>query len=492
MRPYLKRMILVISMTAALCLTIPVFLSSDASAATYSGVAGDDIIWEIDTDTDTVTFTGTGRMWDGAMSAPLLVSVSHLVIGEGITSVGASMFNSTFGSGLMYAQLPSTLERIEKEAFCGTMIINISIPENTTFIHPEAFRKTDNLRSITVDGNNPAYRSVSGVLFTKDMMEIIRYPSAMAGSSYTIPYGVRSIGSYAFESCVFRELIIPDTTDYISNWAIYGCESMLSITIPDSVIYMGYGSVAFCSRMGVITVGDGMASVTVDMIPNLLTSVRTLNLGKNVSYVDKEVGMSIGLQKITVDPANPYITAINGVLYNKGVTEVLIIPGAMTGKYVMPNTVRYIGSGVFQHASVTSVTLSESLEAIGSQAFYKNSKISSIKIPKSVKSIGDRAFADCTNLVMVYFEAVSPPSIGANAFNTNSTKNPEIRVYSSMEPGFLDNYAGSTRVAYYDSDTAANETEGVTENPVYAVGIAAAAMAGLVFAEIFVSRKQRL
>ena len=49
------------------------------------------------------------------------------------------------------------------------------------------------------------------------------------------------------------------------------------------------------------------------------------------------------LEAIIVDPENPYFTTINGVLYNKEVTDVLVIPCKRGGTYRVPATITEFG-----------------------------------------------------------------------------------------------------------------------------------------------------
>jgi len=490
-----KRKVAVPAIMVVVCLSLTAILVIPANVSaedpTLSGRIGDNLIWEVYGSSSTMVISGIGRMKDGPIALPMYTGVANVIVEEGVTSIGAEAFTYTAGPMVSAVSLPSTLERIEKGAFRGTNLQTVDIPAKVSFIHPEAFFKTTALRSINVHEDNEVYTTFENVMFTKDMMELTAYPASKAGREYLIPDGVRSIGECAFNFARMYEVKIPGSVDYISDWAFQNCDDMLSIFIPDSVVHMGYGSIAFCSKLTRITIGAGLTTVTVDMMPVLLTSVKILHLGKSISNVDKEIRRGLALQTITVDGNNQYFMSMNGVLYNKSATEIVLIPQTMTGKYVMPNSVRYVGSNVFQFSSVTSVVLSESLQAIGSQAFYKNTSIGSIKIPGTVKTIGDRAFADCTKLVAVYFEANVPPSIGSNAFATKNVKEPVLRVYSSMESGFLDNYVGGNSVAYYDSEVSISELDEVTGNPAYIVAIAIAAMAGLVLAEIFVSRKQK-
>lgn len=70
--------------------------------------------------------------------------------------------------------------------------------------------------------------------------------------------------------------------------------------------------------------------------------------------------------------------------------------GEETGALVIPNTVLSIGNGAFYHMSLTCLSLPESLESIGSEAFAYNSNMTGpLVIPQSVTSMGNSVFSHC-------------------------------------------------------------------------------------------------
>lgn len=77
--------------------------------------------------------------------------------------------------------------------------MSITIPDSVTFIHPLGLVNCDSLKDITVDENNKNYTSFDGVLFSKSMSSIIKYPRAKENTSYIIPSFVSNIQDYAFE-----------------------------------------------------------------------------------------------------------------------------------------------------------------------------------------------------------------------------------------------------------------------------------------------------
>jgi len=63
--------------------------------------------------------------------------------------------------------------------------------------------------------------------------------------------------------------------------------------------------------------------------------------------------------------------------------------------------VSIIGDGAFAGASLTSVTIPNSITEIGPAAFARCTGLMSVTIPNSVKVIGYAAFQECSNLTSV-------------------------------------------------------------------------------------------
>lgn len=64
-----------------------------------------------------------------------------------------------------------------------------------------------------MEKDNQYFASIDGVLFNKDLTQIIRYPQAKYGSQYTIPNSVTHIGYEAFSGCYALQSIHIRITD---------------------------------------------------------------------------------------------------------------------------------------------------------------------------------------------------------------------------------------------------------------------------------------
>lgn len=99
------------------------------------------------------------------------------------------------------------------------------------------------------------------------------------------------------------------------------------------------------------------------------------------------------LKEINVDPANPYCTSEDGVLYSKDKTILYACPAAHEG----------------------TVNIPDSVKQIVPHAFDGCKKLTELLIPATVEEIGERAFVDCNALKKIVLKG-KDTRIGAEAF----------------------------------------------------------------------------
>ena len=123
------------------------------------------------------------------------------------------------GSGTLSVAAVDTVTINESYPYFNDKInlTSITIGRNVSYISEYAFVGCSYLKSITVDSSNPNYSSVDGVLFSKDKTQLIWYPAAKEGTSYTVPSTVTGIQYSAFN----------------------GSKSLMNVTVPSSVVSIG-------------------------------------------------------------------------------------------------------------------------------------------------------------------------------------------------------------------------------------------------------------
>lgn len=111
------------------------------------------------------------------------------------------------------------------------------------------------------------------------------------------------------------------------------------------------------------------------------------------------------LQAIHVSEHNPNYADIDGVLYNKDKTELLLFPAGKT-RYTIPDGVKRIGDYAFSGCEkLTEVIIPQSVTSVGKEAFYKCRSLVSVSLPDTVTEMGERVFGMCTALKSIAFPA---------------------------------------------------------------------------------------
>lgn len=201
--------------------------TSFISAVTAAGytpayLLGEDVIGILNG--NTVTISGTGPMTDfAAGSSPIYDvkdSIVNVIIEDGVTSVGSSVFDSC--TNLKTVSLPNSLTGINSRAFTNTGITSINIPKSAQLIGTGTggpLYYTTFLSTITVDSENPYYTVVDNVLYSKDMSTLVKYPSLRTGT-LTIPQSVTSVQSASVSYAPYLDKIIIEGTSNptISAW----------------------------------------------------------------------------------------------------------------------------------------------------------------------------------------------------------------------------------------------------------------------------------
>ena len=385
-----------------------------------SGTCGDNLTWSFDKLTGTLEISGTGYMHTDDFSVPwgdYRLAITTVIINNGVTSIGYWAFDGcayltsvTIPDGVTsisdYAfsgcrsltniTIPAGVTSIGDYAFSGCRsLTNITIPNGVTSIGSAPFQGCSSLTNITisasvtsiddsvfngcqkliqinVDPSNSVYSSENGVLFNKGKTELIRYPEGKTEASYTIPDGVTSIGNYAFSDCSsLTNIALPNSIISIGSYAFSHCNNLTSITIPDGVTSIANGAFGGCRK----------------------------------------------LIQINVDPSNSVYSSENGVLFNKGKTELIEYPeGKAETSYTIPDSVTSIGNNAFAGCrNLTSITIPDGVTIIDYAAFYYCNSLTNINIPDNVTCIGASAFEYCRSLTSVTIPN-SVTSIGGAAF----------------------------------------------------------------------------
>ncbi len=188
-------------------------------------------------------------------------SLAELPVPEGITYIDQYAFRAC---NLKDIVLPNSLYYIGNFAFFNSKVSSVKFGPKVWFIGAYAFYE-GTMTSITLPESvrtlaaNPwllcknlerfegKFASSDGRLIVVDD-HIVSF--AMAGlTSYTIPEGVTSIGTVAFEGAPLTKITFPSSLIEIGHNAFRDCAKLTEVTIPASVTTFGKGSFGGCKAL---------------------------------------------------------------------------------------------------------------------------------------------------------------------------------------------------------------------------------------------------
>ncbi len=159
-------------------------------------------------------FYDSDAPWKSAAS-----QATSLVVGEGISGIGALAFSDMLG--LSAITLPYSVTRVGEDAFYNTYYYNYSENRKGGVLY---------IGSCLVDADASVARSFTVKQGTRCIAD-----GAFAGIetlySVTLPEGVTHIGARAFENCASLKLLyLPSTLKVVGENATVGCAKLSKIT----------------------------------------------------------------------------------------------------------------------------------------------------------------------------------------------------------------------------------------------------------------------
>ncbi|MDY4490709.1 MAG: leucine-rich repeat domain-containing protein [Candidatus Faecousia sp.] len=259
------------------------------------------------------------------------------------------------------------------------------------------------------DGSNAPWAecrdNIQSVVIESGVTKIGQFAFSVCSNltDVTIPEGVTSIAVGAFMRCTgLKSISIPGTVTSIGDSAFYKCSSLTSLTIPEGVTRIGASAFRSCTSLADVTIADSVINIG-DLAFANCTSLTGITLPSSLKTLGSNpFGGCTQITSLTISESNPSFCSVDGVLFNKACTNILAVPGGISGSYSIPDGVTGIASYAFWGCSdLTGVTIPDGVTSISSYAFRYCSSLTSIIIPNGVTSIGSYAFSDCSSLTSI-------------------------------------------------------------------------------------------
>ncbi len=224
-------------------------------------------------------------------------------------------------------------------------------------------------------------------------------------SNLVIGNSVTEIGDFAFSGCqALTDLAIPDSVEKIGEYAFSYCDSLLNIELGSSLKVIGNYAFSFSSEIKNVILPTSLETLGANVFSEC-SGLENIRINKSLSSIGKDAFYPcVSLKNFQIVNGNQFFAVRNGVLYNKGRTELLVYPqGKEDVDYVLAETVTKINEDAFKNV-----------------AFLQN-----LTVPVSLENLTETDLSGCNNLKTVTYLGDE-----AEFFNMSGTslKNYDVKI----------------------------------------------------------------
>ena len=197
-------------------------------------------------------------------------------------------------------------------AFSGcNNLTGYTVPENIKHISGSAFRDCANLTylnihsgvidigycltgnstkltAITVDEENPNYKTIDGNLYTKDGKTLIQYAAGKTDEKFTVPNDVKTIKHYAFLGASnLKSITMSNNVTSIEYGAFYNCKGLTSLTLPNGITKIASYTFGHCENLETVIIPTSVTLIETEAFIECL-DFKTVFIPKSVTVVEED------------------------------------------------------------------------------------------------------------------------------------------------------------------------------------------------------------
>ncbi|MBO5439658.1 MAG: leucine-rich repeat domain-containing protein [Clostridia bacterium] len=276
------------------------------------------------------------------------------------------------------AVIPEGITEIKNSAFYSAKVKSIRVPSTVTKIE-EIGLYCSNAESYEVDANNKYFKSIDGVVYSKDGRVLVQFPNGRSGY-YNMPNEVESVKRSSISGCVkLTGLTLSNRLTKIDDFMFCGT-AFSTLTIPSSVTSIGINAFEMCNNLSSITIPGNVTTIG-DNAFSCCGNLRSVTISEGVVSMGNYAFFNCTYLSSVTLPSSLNVIGAYAFQQCRSLSSITIPRGVAT-----------VRAGAFAYCeSLSNVTIEEGVRAIEAEAF-NNYCLKSVKIPQSVQSISNSAF----------------------------------------------------------------------------------------------------
>lgn len=217
----------------------------------------------------------------------------------------------------------------------------------------------------------------------------------------------------------------PNTVQVIANEPRYSGK----VVIPSTVGYNGHNYIVnkvglhafYYAYADTVIISENVTTLSTESFVGC-SQLKILNLPSTLSIIeDRAISYCNVLDSINVNSSNNNFASLNGILYNKAMTELFKVPSSRLGTFNVPTGITKIKNYAFESCtSLDTIVISEGVSEIGISAFYSCGNLKSVQLPNSLTLLDNDLFHFCSSLKSIILPS-GINRIGNNVFSNCSS-----------------------------------------------------------------------
>lgn len=173
-------------------------------------------------------------------------------------------------------------------AFAGSkQMTSLALPASLVTFGNGTFTWCNALKSITVDENNPKFKSQNGIMYYRSPLAIFFVPALFEGD-ITLPDGLTEIPSSAFQRHTkITSVSVPNSVTAIRDGAFDNCSSLVEINFPSKLTTIERNAFSSCTQLAMVDLSATQVENVGYAAFDGCTNLAWLYLGKHLKTIGK-------------------------------------------------------------------------------------------------------------------------------------------------------------------------------------------------------------